>query len=180
VEIASLAGTRLWSDRDSFNSKEREEQAIVTANIYQLLETTKGLSDIKKSPVTFHKAGHLAHLLTNISAEADPSFQAWHLLQTLHPTPAVGGEPKKLAIDYINEQELYERRYYSGYFGLENQSHNIANYWVNLRCAELVDTANLAVYVGGGITAKSKAEEEWAETEAKTQTILNAMIDRNK
>jgi isochorismate synthase len=94
------------------------------------------------------------------------------LLNKLHPTPAVCGLPKKDAFDFIIENETHDRGFYAGYIGIETQSSN--EYFVNLRCARFFsDRINL--FVGGGITADSRPENEWTETELKSGTIMKAL-----
>ena len=45
-----------------------------------------------------------------------------------------------------------------------------SNFYVNLRCAQIINNKAL-VYVGGGITKDSDPEKEWNETVNKTKTI---------
>ena len=99
----------------------------------------------------------------------------WKLVETtdlislLHPTPAVAGMPKNLAISYINRKEDYNRTFYSGFLGfLESKSCDI---YVNIRCAKIIDD-DLTIYVGGGITNDSNAVDEWHEILNKSQTML--------
>ena len=92
------------------------------------------------------------------------------ILSALHPTPAVGGYPKELAMEWIRRVEPHERRYYGGYLGPMFGEH--VRLFVNLRCME-VDDSRLRLYVGGGLTDKSDPESEWKETEAKAQTLLS-------
>ena len=40
-----------------------------------------------------------------------------YLLESLHPTPAVGGFPKDGALNLIREHESHDRGYYAGPFG---------------------------------------------------------------
>ena len=60
------------------------------------------------------------------------------LVQELHPTPAVGGLPKDIAVDYILAHEDYDRAYYTGYLGPFSNGKQ-ANLFVNLRCATVFD-----------------------------------------
>ena len=61
---------------------------------------------------------------------------------------------------------------------VENNAYNFtttqSNFYVNLRCMQIVnDTAK--IYVGGGITKDSVAENEWKETQNKAKTIGNIL-----
>ena len=46
------------------------------------------------------------------------------------------------------------------------------NLFVNLRCAR-ISLNEIQLFVGGGITEKSNAEQEYEETEIKSQTLLS-------
>lgn len=175
IKIDSLAGTRPWEARDSFTSKEKEEQAIVTEAITTKLEAIVSLNQIEVGPQNIKKAGDLAHLHNEISASLMDPLAISALLDSLPPTPAVGGKPQSWALNFIRDHELYNRRYYTGYLGWACAEREEASFWVNLRCAEWLKGNKLAVYVGGGITAESDVKSEWLETEHKAQTILKAL-----
>lgn len=174
LKTASLAGTKLWAQRDTFGEKEFKEQGIVTDEIKKQLAES-GIENVKIANREFKKAGNLAHLYTEISAQVSTDLDWSSIAENLHPTPAVGGHPRQWALNFIQQNELYKRRYYTGYFGWVNKESKHAQFWVNLRCAEFLAPRHLAIYVGGGITAESNALAEWQETEDKSQTILQAL-----
>ena len=76
------------------------------------------------------------------------------------------------AIDLISDIEDQERRLYSGIIGLIEK--NSTNLFVNLRCGELRDKSAF-LHVGGGFTVDSIPEEEWEETELKSETLTNVL-----
>lgn len=174
LKTASLAGTRRWTERDSFAPKEYEEQAIVTEEICSRLAQI-GIKNIHCSEVALKQAGHLAHLYTEISAAVPSVISPKKIAKHLHPTPAVGGFPREWSANFIREQELYHRRYYTGFFGWTDSKTGQGQFWVNLRCGEYFGLHTLGLYVGGGITAHSDAESEWQETEHKAETILGLL-----
>ena len=51
---------------------------------------------------------------------------------------------------------------------------SVSNLYVNLRCMQFKDDEAL-IYVGGGITKDSIAENEWEETQKKTQTMKSVL-----
>ena len=69
----------------------------------------------------------------------------------------------------IDDFEMHPRKFYAGYIKVETEE--TIQYFVNLRCAEFFRNAAL-IYVGGGITAESSPENEWQETELKSQAII--------
>ncbi len=173
IVIDSLAGTKTWSQRTSFTEKEYDEQAQVSEEIEALLKNTEGLVQVKKQGPQILKAGNLAHLHSEYRAAISARFDFKNFLKKLHPTPAVGGRPRKKALEFIASNELYRRRFYTGFFGFE--SSEAGQFWVNLRCAELCEDNILSLYLGGGLTHKSDPQSEWQETEAKAGTILNVL-----
>jgi isochorismate synthase len=171
VATMSLAGTRKLNDHAFvFGNKEKEEQRIVTNYICQAFEERFGKISFG-DPVELNY-GEMVHLLTRIAAQTPVGFTANDLLalaETLHPTPAVGGYPKKAGVDLILTTETHSRLYYSGYLGpVAAQAAELA---VNLRCMYL-EKEHFYVFAGGGITSDSKLEDEWNETRLKADALL--------
>ena len=187
---SSLAGTLpvIENTDPNWSLKEYEEQQMVTDYIVQNLQGNT--VQIETSGPLSHKAGKLWHLKTLISGQLKSINELDDVVRALHPTPAVCGQPKTLAQTFIRENEGYDREYYTGCLGelnLVNQSmrsssnRNIenrayrsirksTNLFVNLRCAQLKEKV-IQIYVGGGITKNSVAENEWQETVNKSKTI---------
>ena len=98
------------------------------------------------------------------------------LVRALQPTPAVGGHPREKAIDLITAVEGFERGRYGGAVGWCDGAGN-GRWAVTLRCAELSDDGHSARLVaGGGIVADSEPLAELAETQAKFQAMLSAIV----
>lgn len=171
----SLAGTRRKGEESKFGPKEFEEQQLVTDYIKEVFESSSGLDEIKIGERGISRAGDLIHLSTKIEAKKNKDFNLDQFLKDYHPTPAVGGSPKKRALELISGLEKHRRSYYSGYFGLKNKDS--FHYFVNLRCMQLFDKS-VVLYAGGGITAESNALDEWLETESKMKTLLNVLQDQ--
>ena len=169
IETMSLAGTAIHSETDShvWGDKEKEEQQLVTDFITSQFDKT-GVSNPITSKVKTIKAGHLLHLQTVITGIIKKE-QIKSVLDSLHPTPAVCGLPRDQSMTFIDNEENYNRSFYTGYLGVvDGDTHN---YFVNLRCMQLFDKT-VVLYVGGGITVKSDAELEYKETMAKLKTCL--------
>ena len=118
--------------------------------------------------VTERLAGNVKHLLTEMDFQLE-SDQLENLIHELHPTPAVCGLDKTLALEIIQEMEGYERNLYAGFIG-PYQVGGSTSLFVNLRCAQL-DDERITLFVGGGVTAESIPSSEWEETELKSQSI---------
>ena len=95
------------------------------------------------------------------------------MLALLHPTSAVCGLPKEPALQFILENEGFDRSYYSGFLGPVNSATG-THLYVNLRCMELLEKEAI-LYAGAGITAESNPEKEWQETQHKMQTMRRVL-----
>ncbi|MFD2562537.1 isochorismate synthase [Aquimarina rubra] len=174
----SLAGTQPHVDslEVKWGAKEIEEQAIVTDYVMNRLSSK--VDSLEKSGTYTHKAGTLLHLRTDIKGTLIPNnSNIEDIIKTLHPTPAVCGLPKEEALSFIMKNELYDRKYYTGFLGELNivkNGHRESNLFVNLRCMEFVSKKAL-IYAGGGITKDSIPENEWEETVRKTETMKKVL-----
>jgi len=174
----ALAGTQKFNPQKEYddnlikvwNKKEIVEQNIVSQYIKSILnKSTKNL--VVESIPHSKRAGNLMHICTNFHFKDKLSNKyIYKLLQDLHPTPAVCGFPKEKAKEYILKTEKHSRLYYSGFLG---PIYNDASFdfFVNLRSMQIFDSYFL-LFVGGGITRDSIPENEWNETEAKLQTLM--------
>ncbi len=163
-ETVSLAGTR-EAGQGAWTSKELREQAVVTEFIAKQLEKFDAQKIFIEPPVD-RTYGSFVHLQSRIHFES--SVKTKDLLEALHPTPAVGGEPREQALRFIASHEVQSRGYYAGYFGWTTGGQS--TYYVNLRCMQWFDEG-ARIYAGGGIVAGSNPLAEWQETVIKLQSI---------
>lgn len=191
IRTMALAGTQTYDGHMdvAWNSKEFHEQQLVTDYITNVLQNYVDNMEVSE-PKTV-KAGQLVHLQTTISAtlpNRNASLQ--ELILSLHPTSAVCGVPKPEAMQFLLDNENYNREFYSGFLGelnkeakietrsskrnIENRAYDFNNrsthLFVNLRCMQLQKNKAI-IYVGGGITHASDPEMEWEETVQKTKTM---------
>ncbi|MDO4460993.1 MAG: chorismate-binding protein [Bacteroidia bacterium] len=172
-QTMALAGTRPAVGSDvKWDSKNIREQAVVSSWIVSQLKN-EGI-DVRMGEVYTTQAGGLEHLRTDISMQIPDAVVAEKVLNILHPTPAVCGQPRAKAMDIISRVEKHDREFYSGFVGYHND--NGMRIYVNLRCAALDIMANRAfIFVGGGIMPDSVCETEFQETEYKAQTIKRVL-----
>ena len=174
LQTSSLAGTLPFHQgKDpNWSQKEIEEQQMVTDYISGALE---GLVDnLTFSELKTVRSGALWHLKTEIEGLISQEDLAL-VIDRLHPTPAVCGLPKQKALEFITDNESYDRTFYTGYLGTLNLiSPGRTDLFVNLRCAR-IDNGRVNVYVGGGITSDSDAVAEWQETVHKSKTMIDVM-----
>lgn len=191
----ALAGTQKYEGiMDArWNQKERDEQQFVTDYIMSKLNAVASTLEVT-GPITV-RAGNVLHLKSDIKGRLsahDHGLQK--LIYALHPTPAVCGLPKIEAMQFILDNEHYNREFYTGFLGelnkevkvkprtgklnIENRAFTYnkraSHLFVNLRCMQIRDNI-VKIYVGGGITKASDPEKEWEETISKMHTIQSAL-----
>lgn len=169
----ALAGTLPYDNNNApkWTLKEVEEQQIVTDFIQTQLEQIFPKKNINVSPTYTKRAGNLVHLCTDFEVPLK-NATAIDVVRLLHPTPAVAGVPVKESLNFLKTHETHSRKYYAGILGPFTNSG--LHLFVNLRCAE-INRDGLTLYIGGGITAKSDVEIEWAESQQKAETLLHIM-----
>jgi isochorismate synthase len=123
------------------------------------------------------KVANVQHLGSRAEGRlSKPAASVIELVRALQPTPAVGGYPRETAIDLITSVEGFERGRYGGAVGWVDANGD-GRWAVTLRCAELSEDRTTARLVaGGGIVADSDPLSELAETQAKFQAMLSAIV----
>jgi menaquinone-specific isochorismate synthase len=123
------------------------------------------------------KVANVQHLGSEAEGRlSKPLPSVVELMRALQPTPAVGGYPREAAIELILDVEGFERGVYGGTVGWCDARGN-GTWAVSLRCAELSpDRCSARLVAGGGIVADSDPLAELAETQAKFQAMLSAIV----
>ena len=120
---------------------------------------------------------NVQHLGTRMSGRlSEPFLHVLDAVYALSPTPALGGHPRDKALKLIADVEGMSRGRYGGAVGWFDSSGN--GVWaVSIRCAEYSNNNKTArLFAGGGIVADSEPLSELAETQAKLQAMLAAII----
>ncbi|MBP9794303.1 MAG: isochorismate synthase [Flavobacterium sp.] len=174
----ALAGTQLYTGDETvlWKNKERKEQEFVTEFILDKLK--KESQEVKISEPYTTRAGNLLHLRTDIDGVLNQDANLKNVIDILHPTPAVCGLPKDLAKAFIEQNEGYDREFYTGFLGeinLDYTTNEIAtDLYVNLRCMK-VEEKKANLFIGCGITKDSKPAHEWEETVNKAKTMKHIL-----
>lgn len=185
LEIDSLAGTRRRStneiedkllEKDLKSSfKEIQEHRFVTNSICERLNSL-GINPTFLFKEQVLKLKFVQHLHTKLSAPLSKKENFAVLINTFHPTPAVGGEPKKEAMALIRKLEPYSRGLYAGPMGyISGESSEFA---VAIRSA-LLEGERIHIYGGAGIVLGSDPQSEWEETGVKMDNFLTILGNSN-
>lgn len=148
-------------------TKNIEEQRIVATYIAECLE--QFTDDFSEEGPRTVRAANLVHLRSDFNFTLPTYDRIGDLLQSLHPTPAVCGLPKREAFRFIIGNEHTPRRYYSGFMGMLDPL-SATHLYVSLRCMN-IDGDRCHLFAGGGLLRESTGEQEWQETEAKLETM---------
>ena len=127
--------------------------------------------EAEPSIVAVANVQHLGTLVEGRLSKPLPSVL--DLVRALHPTPAVGGHPRDVAIAMIDELEQLDRGRYAGPVGWMDAAGN-GRWAVALRCAE-IEGATARLYAGVGVVRDSDEDAELAETQAKLAAMLGAL-----
>ena len=166
-EDAALGKRLLHSEKDL------REQRIVLDSILRGLAPLD--LDLKYSArPLLRRLSNVQHLHTPIEAKLPRGVRLLDMLGRLHPTPAVGGNPRELAVPAIAELEAFPRGLYGGALGWID-SRGSGEFIVGLRSA-LIDGSRARMYAGAGIVAGSSPETEFAETELKFRAMQDALL----
>lgn len=112
------------------------------------------------------------HLHTPVVATLREGGSLLQLVARLHPTPAVGGEPRDAALRFIHEQEELDRGWYAAPIGW--MQGDVGVFAVALRSA-LLAGHEASLFAGCGIVAASDPEREYVESMIKLRPMKLAL-----
>lgn len=152
------------------------EQRAVVNFIHNLLNKISDEIIFDDKP-RIRKLPNIQHLWTVMHAKLKKDVELFDILIKLHPTPAICGDPWKIAKDFILHNEPHNRGLYSGNIGWFNFNGS-GEFAVAIRSA-LIKENNLFAYAGCGIVEGSEAKTEFEESEIKLKPILS-LFDNEK
>jgi isochorismate synthase len=118
----------------------------------------------------------VAHLGTRIEGHLKGPTTVLELLELMHPTPAVGGTPRQIALATIAEGEPVPRGYWAGPVGWVD-GHGNGEWMIGIRSALLhTDGRTITLHAGAGVVAGSDPEAEAAETDVKLSSVLESLV----
>ena len=156
--------------------KDQVEHRVVIDVIHDMLLPYCSYLDWEPEPSVIQVANvqHLGTLIEGHLSQNHPPVL--ELARMLCPTPALGGHPRVQALEIIKQLEGFDRKNYGGAVGWVDALGN-GTWAVAIRCAELSNDRKTArIIAGGGIVAASDPNAELAETQAKFQAMLSAIV----
>ncbi|MDX2255233.1 MAG: isochorismate synthase [Pseudanabaenaceae cyanobacterium bins.39] len=164
----------LLADRLLHSDKDRREHDFVIRSICDRLQTMGAAIDPRGSTKIL-RLSNVQHLHTPITAQINHSdwLFAFDILQQLHPTAAVGGEPRDLAVGFMRQWEACDRGWYAAPIGWLN-GNGEGTFGVGIR-AGYIQGDRARIFAGAGIVANSRVENEQTETTIKFAALLKAL-----
>jgi isochorismate synthase len=155
------------------SAKDGEEHRLLVDEVLARLGSVCS-SAPTAAPAEVVRLATVSHLATRVTGRlSSPAPSALALAGLLHPTPAVGGLPRREALAAIEALEPFDRGLYAGPVGWVDAAGD-GEWAVALRGATL-DGTSARLLAGAGIVAGSDPDAEWAETEAKLAPMLRAL-----
>lgn len=158
------------------SEKERHEHSLVIDFITQQLSKL----GLRPQFVKYHlcprlrQLSNIQHLWTPLTAVVPSNVHPLQIIAHLHPTPAVAGESRDIAMQQIRRYENFERGLYAAPLGWVDTKGN-CEFIVGIRSA-LINGNRARLYAGAGIVAGSDPDKELAEIQLKFQALLKALV----
>ncbi len=164
----ALAGSKSKNKNLKWSEKDFQEHKYVVDFIEKKIKENGYI--IKESKIEEKIAGDIIHLNKSFNFNLDIDYLSF--VNTLHPTPAIAGIPLDKSLAIIKDLEVHNRSLYCGFLGtIDSENCDLK---VNLRCARF-SAKEVQIFVGGGITSQSNPNDEFMETEIKSQTLLSVI-----
>lgn len=155
------------------SAKDRHEHELVVDAVLETLRPYCRAIECAGTPSVISTPS-LWHLSTQvIGVLRDSATTSLEVARALHPTPAVCGEPRAMARDFIRETEPFPRGLFTGMVGWCDANGD-GEWAVTIRCAE-VEAGRARLFAGAGIVPASDPQLEVAETGAKFRAMLDAL-----
>ncbi|MDV2582133.1 isochorismate synthase [Alkalibacillus haloalkaliphilus] len=182
LQSACLAGTTSRGqtvDEDEWKAlellkddKNLEEHQYVVKMIKDSVSPLCDTLSIPNQPM-IRKLSKIQHLFTPVSGSLKESVTIFDALKALHPTPALGGEPRQEAMEFIQHNEPLERGWYAAPIGWVDENLN-GEFAVAIRSA-LLTGHKARLFAGCGIVSDSDPKAEYDETNLKFSPMLGAL-----
>lgn len=154
------------------DDKNREEHDYVVEMIRKSINPYCDHLNIPNEPIVL-SLKDLHHLYTPVTATLKEDATLFDFIKQLHPTPALGGEPKEASLAFIREHEQLDRGWYGAPVGWLDEQLN-GEFAVAIRSG-LVHKETVSLFAGCGVMKDSDPKLEYEETNVKFLPMLNAL-----
>jgi menaquinone-specific isochorismate synthase len=171
LHTMALAGTGKADGPDLLaDPKERREHELVIEHILMELREW-GQPDVGATQERVY--GPLKHLYTPIRLELNRKPEFMELIVRLHPTAALGGWPRKPAVEWLERQAFHTGR---GRFGAPfgYQEDGRMECVVAIRCVQWKGKC-VKLGAGCGVVTGSEALREWKELQLKRESVYRGL-----
>ncbi|MFB2580594.1 isochorismate synthase MenF [Herbiconiux sp. P15] len=170
-------GTDAEADHDkavalATSAKDLDEHGYAVTSVVNALAPHSRNLTTSDIPFTL-KLPNLWHLASDVEGTLSDGSTSLDLIAALHPTAAVAGTPRDVALALIDELEPFDRGRYAGPVGWVGADGD-GEWAVALRSAQVEANGDITAYAGCGIVADSDAEREYLETKMKFRPIVEA------
>jgi menaquinone-specific isochorismate synthase len=167
TEDIELANLLLSSQKDTY-----EHRIVIESIVTRLLKF--GIKPEIPSHPAILKLPNIQHLHTPIQAKMPNDLHILDVLAELHPTPAVGGQPKDVTCHKIRNYENFERGLYAAPIGWIDCQGN-GEFAVAIRSA-LLGRYHGRLFAGAGIVADSDPHKESEEVKLKLRVLMDVLV----
>lgn len=168
INTAAIAGT-FKNQCDEMEKIIAEHELVIDDIVNELGQQ----GTLHKGETKKINMGRFSHLRTDVwvSVPGHKKISFENILNTLHPTAALGAFPRKAGKKWLKsiKKKSKPRGYYAGVFGVSNQS-TFGLCVGMIRCLQW-DCGQLRLIAGGGVIAQSDLEKERQEIVMKIQSI---------
>ena len=154
------------------DQKNLTEHQYVVDMIKEAMEESCSEVELPDEPQLM-KMRDIQHLYTPVIGKTKGDASLLALVDRLHPTPALGGLPKREAVEKIREVEELDRGFYAAPLGWMDFRGN-GEYAVAIRSG-LIQGNEASLFAGCGVVQDSNAESEYQETKIKFRPMLTAL-----
>ncbi|MEM8922175.1 MAG: isochorismate synthase [Actinomycetota bacterium] len=152
------------------STKDLREHELVVTEIADTLTPHCAQLIVPRRP-NLVGTSRLWHLGTLIDGQLKDGGQSvLDLVREIHPTPALCGLPRSDAMDFIEQEEPFDRQVFGGAVGWVDSAGD-GEWSVVIRSARL-RPRSIRLFAGAGIVEGSIPELELAETHTKLSTVL--------
>lgn len=165
LSTEALAGTidqmELWSPK--------EFAEVEAVRVYLQQQLLPYCQDLFCKPPEERPFGSLKHLYQKLEGVLKNKISDAMLISKLHPTPALGGFPRDISLQYLRSVEPFDRGWYGAPIGLVSEMET--DLAVAIR-SMLVRGNQVHLFSGAGIVKGSVPLKEWEELDRKIAHII--------